>query len=257
MRVGVVKELWRYPVKSMLGEQLPTAYIGAGGISADRLFGVRDRATGRILSAKRVAALFDCRARSLEDEVEIELADGTRLTSRGPEVEARLSDLLGRDVVLARASDAGRTLIETGESSTSDAGPSSEFPAPAGTFFDSARLHLIATASLRRLHELDPDSTYDRRRFRPNVVVETALELEGFVENEWVDRGVALGRDVRVSVERPCGRCVMTTHSQEELDREPAVLRTVATLNDNKLGVLGSVAAPGFVSVGDEVVVLL
>lgn len=256
MRVGVVKELWRYPVKSMRGEQLASAYIGDGGVTADRLFGVRDRVTGRIVSAKRAAALLGCRARYVEDDVEVEVPDGTRLRGRGPKVDALLSDLLGRDVLLARASGADRALIETGESSTSDAGPSSEFPAPPGTFFDSAQMHLITTSSLRRIRDLDSDSTYDRRRFRPNVVVDTVSQLEGFVEAEWVKHRLALGSDARVSVDRACGRCVMTTHAQDELDKEPAVLRTVATLNDNKLGVLGSVVSPGSVSVGDEVVIL-
>lgn len=251
-----MKELWRYPVKSMLGEQLPSVYVGEGGVTADRFFGLRDQASGRIVSAKRVAALFGCRARYLDDDVEIELPDGTRMTSGSPHLDALLSRALGRDVVLTRASSLHHAVIETGESSESDAGPSNEFPAPPGTFFDSAQLHVITTASLRRIQELDPGSIYDRRRFRPNVVVETAPHFEGFVEGDWVDRSLALGRNVRVSVDRACGRCVMTTHGQEELDREPAVLRTVATLNHNKLGVLGSVAAPGLLSVGDEVAVL-
>ncbi len=252
MHIGVIEELWRYPVKSMKGERLALADITVNGVAGDRLYGVRDRASGRILSAKRMAALFHCRARYREDELEVELPDGTRLLSSS-DLTARLSESLGREVVLARASDEERALIEIAESSATDEGPSNEFSAPAGTFFDSAPLHLMTTASLRRIRELDPGTTYDVRRFRPNVVIKTSPELRGFIEAEWVDRHLAIGDSVRVSVERPCGRCVMTTHAQDELGRERDVLRTVARVNDNKFGVLARVVASGPASVGDRV----
>lgn len=253
MHIGVVEQLWRYPVKSMLGERLACTDIGRHGLTGDRLYAVRDHATGRILSAKRMATLFHCRARYVGHELEIELPDGTRLPGPSPELGARLSDWLGREVALARSSDDERALIEVAESSATDEGPSNEFPAPAGTFFDSAELHLVTTASLSRIEELDPTTTYDVRRFRPNLVIRTAPELEGFVEGHWVDRHLAIGDAVRVSVDRPCGRCVMTTHSQDDLRKEPAVLRTVARLNNNKFGALGSVVVTGRVSVGDQV----
>ena len=102
MHVGVVKELWRYPVKSMRGEQLCRSHVGSKGVTADRLYGVRDAVSSRIISAKRMAGLFDLRACYLEDDVEIQLPDGTRVTSGSQEELPRQRGVLR---TIARVND--------------------------------------------------------------------------------------------------------------------------------------------------------
>ena len=119
--VGAVVALWRFPVKSMLGEELDAVDLTEAGIIGDRAHAVRDRQTGKIASAKHPKLwpnLFGCRAAFVEpprvgDElppVRIELADGTSVISDDPDVDAVLSRFFGRDVELARAADNGYTI---------------------------------------------------------------------------------------------------------------------------------------------------
>ena len=119
--VGTVRMLWRFPVKSMLGEQVDVVELGEGGIVGDRAYAVRDRATGKVASAKnpkRWPDLFACRAAFVEpprpgDElppVRINLPNGDSVRSDAPDVDAVLSGFFGRDVELARAAQNGYTI---------------------------------------------------------------------------------------------------------------------------------------------------
>jgi uncharacterized protein YcbX len=116
---------------------------------------------------------------------------------------------------------------------------------PARTFFDVAAVHVLTTATLRRLQELYPGGRLDLRRFRPNIVIELASGGSGFIENEWTGRSVGIGDDVRLEITQPCRRCVMTTLSQGDLPRDPAILRTTARYNDVNAGVYAAVRSEG------------
>jgi hypothetical protein len=111
--------------------------------------------------------------------------------------------------------------------------------APAGTFFDYSALHLLTTATLDRLRESYPQGRFEVRRFRPNLVVEPTSGARGFVENTWVDRTLAIGEEVRISVIMACPRCVMTTLPQGDLPNDPGILRTAAQHNKVMIGPLG------------------
>lgn len=253
---GRVQGLWRYPVKSMLGESLTSALVTALGVQGDRSWGVVDPASGRVLSAKREALLFSCRSRLDGGATTVILPDDRAFSLPDPQLETALSDLLGRRVVIRSAEHEDDYRIEMGANSTTTEGEASEFKAPPGTFFDSAPIHLVTTSSLAALRELSPDVRIDERRFRPNFVVELEGSPTGFVEETWTGKEVAIGGSLKVEVLKPCSRCVMVTHEQDDLPKERAVLQTVARKNDNNLGVLARVVAGGPVSVGDEVVVL-
>ncbi len=114
-------------------------------------------------------------------------------------------------------------------------------------------VHLLTTATLDRLSQLYPDGRFDVRRFRPNVVVAPSNGEGGFPENEWVGRTVAIGEEVRLRITKPCGRCVMTTLAQDDLPKDPGILRTAAQHNNVKVGVYASVERGGLVRRGDEV----
>ena len=253
---GRVQRLWRYPVKSMLGESLTSALVTGSGVEGDRSWGVVDPASGRVLSAKREALLFSCRSRLDEDGTTVILPDKREFSLPDPELETALSDLLGRRVVIRPPEDEDDPRIEIGANSTTTEGEATEFKAPSGTFFDSAPIHLVTTSSLAALRELSPDLRIDERRFRPNFVIELEGSPTGFVEETWTGKEVAIGKSLKVEVLKPCSRCVMVTHGQDELPKERAVLQTVARKNDNNLGVLATVVNEGPVSVGDEAVLL-
>src|SRR5262249_35924056 len=100
-----------------------------------------------------------------------------------------------------------------------------DFSLPEGTFFDCATVHLLTTSTLDRLRALYPQGSFDVRRFRPNMVVETATGSRDFTENAWVNHVLAIGDAVRLSIDGPCPRCVMTTLPQGDLPQDVGILR--------------------------------
>jgi uncharacterized protein YcbX len=128
-----------------------------------------------------------------------------------------------------------------------------DFGLPEGTFFDCAVVHLLTTATLDRLRELYPPGRFEVRRFRPNIVVETASGEKDFVEDAWIGQILAIGDTVRLSITGPCGRCVMTTLPQDDLPRDTGILRTAAQHNRANVGVYASVLQGGKVRRGDSV----
>jgi uncharacterized protein YcbX len=263
--VGTVQALWRFPVKSMLGEQVDVVEVGEGGIVGDRAYAVRDRQTGKVASAKNPTlwpGLLACRAVFIEpprpgDElpaVRIDLADGDSVLSDAPDVDAVLSRFFGRDVELARAARHGYT-IDQYHPDQEDYDPEGHrdevvearlgaaffiergLPSavPEGSFFDLFPLSVLTTSSLEQLGEFQPQSRFDARRFRMNVIVDTTEP--GFVENEWLGRKLAIGDDVRIGVAMPDPRCVMPSLAQGDLPRDTGILKA---LGHNRIDVAGS-----------------
>jgi uncharacterized protein len=225
---ATVAELWRYPVKSLLGEQLREVQVEERGVVGDRLYAVTDR-HGKLGSGKatrrfrRLDGLFDLRARDGGERPIVTLPDGRELTVGDVELDAFLSERYGDEL---------RVLREDGV-----------------PHHDAAPVHLLTTSSLRWLGKTIPASQIDRRRFRPNVLLEAAGGA--LVEDAWVGRRFSLGSAVIRVVERT-ERCVMTTNAQSELPKDPNVLRAVTELNDVCLGIYANVERGGIVRVGDS-----
>ncbi len=269
---GSLRALHRYPVKSMAGEALTEVRVLADhGVQGDRVFAVMDRESGRVASGKhprRWAGLLGHAARLVEagpgdarrGRAEITLADGTNCNSADEDVDAVLSHALGRDVRLIDTPPPQAVYDEATPGVADGRGEPLAVGAGVGTFFDFAPIHLVTTASLDRLAQLRPASSFDVRRFRPNFVIDTG-EASGFVENAWVGQVLAIGDEVRLCVTFPCPRCVMTTLAQGELTADPEVLRTVAANNRQvfallaqkrpTVGVYATVLRGGTLRVGD------
>jgi len=128
-----------------------------------------------------------------------------------------------------------------------------DFELPAGTFFDLAVVHLLTTATIDRLRVLYPEGRFEVRRFRPNIVVATGPDEEGFVENAWIDHTIAIGDEVRLRVTGPCPRCVMTTLAQGDLPKDAGILRAAAQHNQANVGVYADVIVGGTIRRGDPV----
>jgi uncharacterized protein len=266
---GSVVSLWRYPVKSMMGEELNAADVTERGLVGDRQFAVVDAATGRVAGAKnprKWGNFFDFRASYVEPPVagaelpavRLTLPDGAVVSSEQPDLEQVLSATLGREVKFAQASGNGGTSGATAEEYWPDMegldhrDTVTDWELPPGTFFDLAVVHVLTTGTLDRLRQLYPGGRFEVRRFRPNIVV--ATDEPGFVENGWIDRTVAIG-DVRLRINGPCPRCVMTTLSQGDLPKDPGILRTAAQENEANVGVYADVVKDGVVRRGDLVAV--
>lgn len=243
-------EIWRYPVKSMLGERLDEALIGPGGVEGDRGWAVVDAETGVSLSAKRYAALLYCRARTGADGVVIGLPDGQEFPAGSPEVARALSELLGRRVMTRSAEAAGTIRHEFPTAVTEGEGEPFLWEPGTASFFDSAPLHLLTTATLAELKRLLPDSKIHPARFRPNFIVES--DEIGFIENGWVNKRLSLG-SLSCLVTEPTQRCVMVTRDQGDLPRDPEVVRRIYKANDGNAGVALRALDTGRLRCGDEV----
>ncbi len=225
--VATVAELWRYPVKSLLGEELEEVEVVERGLVGDRLFAVTDR-HGKVGSGKttrrfrRLDGLFELRAHGDPERPLVTLPDGRVLAAGDVELDAFLSDRYADELRVAREA--------------------------AVLHQDSAPLHLLTTSSLRWLADALPGSQIDSRRFRPNILLDVAGP--GLVEDGWLGRRFGLGSAVIRIVERT-ERCVMATSPQSELRSDPDVLRTVTRLNDACLGVSATVEHGGVVRVAD------
>jgi uncharacterized protein YcbX len=133
---------------------------------------------------------------------------------------------------------------------------------PPGTFFDVAALHVLTTATLRHLGEVEPASRFAVERYRPNIVIDS--ECAPFAENNWTGADMKFGGVLGASVLLPTMRCIMTTLAQGDLPRDNEVLRTVTRHNRIEITGLGTwscvgayaaVTTPGAVQVGDDVTV--
>ena len=191
--------------------------------------------------------------------VRITLPDGTAVTSGQGDLEQVLSRAFGRDVAFAEARPGPRSPADTAEEYWPDmAGLDyrdtvTDFEMPAGTFFDIAVVHLLTTATIDHLRALYPQGRVEARRFRPNIVVSTGPEQQGFAENDWIGRIVAIGDSVRLGITEPCPRCVMITLPQGDLPKDSGILRTAAQHNAVNVGVYASVLSGGAICRGDPV----
>lgn len=100
-----------------------------------------------------------------------------------------------------------------------------DFALPAGTFFDSAMVHLLTTDTLNRLRKVYPQGRFEAPRFRPNLVAESLGEGKSFAEDAWIGHTLTIGDEVRLHISGSCGRCVMTTLAQGDLPKGTEILR--------------------------------
>jgi uncharacterized protein YcbX len=242
----------------MRGEEVDGTALGADGIVGDRAFAIRDRETGKVASAKNPKlwpGLLSCAAGEELPAVRIDLADGNSVLSDSADVDAVLSRFFGREVELAPAAENGYT-IDQYHPDVEDYDPDghrdevveaalgaaffNERGLPSavseGSFFDLFPLSVLTTSTLERLGELEPESRFDVRRFRMNVIVDSPAP--GFVENGWVGHSLAIGDEVKLGVSLPDPRCVMPSLAQEDLPRDPQVLKALA--RHNMIDVAGS-----------------
>ncbi len=266
MMVGAIASIWRYPVKSMLGEQLDSVEIGAHGLLGDRAYALWDDQTQRVASAKnpkKWAKLLDFQAAFVESPhpdqplppVKMTLPDGLSTTSDAPDISATLSQSLGRTVQLLSAPPDAPSLDQywPDVDGTPHQDVITQLFMPPGTFFDSCPIHAITTATLAQLQTLYPAGQFAPCRFRPNILIEPTSSEPAFVENDWVGQVLAIGKQVRLAIDTACPRCVVTTLAQSGLPDDIDILRTTAQHNSVIAGIRMSVLQGGTIRNDDPV----
>jgi len=277
--LGTVAALRRYPVKSMLGEDVDAGDVSFTGLAGDRRLAVVSRATGKIASAKFPRLwrdLLTLSAASAQDSaaqdsaVRITLPEGKTVWSGDAGVDAVLSDLLDEPVTLTATPVPGAALDRAVPEAVLRDGVDAQVPAelmeiggggPPGTFVDFAPLHLLTTSTLDRIAELSPHGRTDLERYRPNIVIRTATT--GFTENDWLDRILRVGDDLVLRVIARTPRCAVPTLAHGALPRDPDALRVLARHNriepldsldpEPCAGVYAEVLRPGRIRTGDPV----
>jgi len=285
--VGKVAQIWRYPFKSMAGNRMQSVQIDSHGIAGDRGWAVRDESAGEIRGAKKIPALLGCRASYVSEpqvggpipDVEITLPGGERFRAGDRDAAARLSAALGRSVTVWPLQPASAVehyrhgkpdnpdilagLRETfglreGEP-LPDISPFlalglDKYAYPLGSYFDAFPLHVLTTATLAHLGSLNSGARFDVRRFRPNFLIDLSAERKGLVEAEWLGKTMRIGA-AELKLAAPCPRCVMTTLPQDDLPKDPSILRTIVTGAASNVGVYASFAgaSPVTIAVGDPV----
>lgn len=271
--VGTVAELWRYPVKSMLGEQRPSLVVTRRGVVGDRAWALRDPATGRIASAKKYPQLLEFQARYVTEptlespgRIRVDTPDGRSFSPEDETASSIVSEILGREVRFDyRPGDDEKTAIDRetvfGDVPVSSLKPDwtpetmpDYFQLATRSFLEIGAVYLLSSGSVDHLRALrGEEAVVDRLRFRPNVYIESTPAWTGFVEDSWLGSALAIGNEVECRDFQHTLWCVTSTLAQKGIPRDLGILRTLAQHHDGCLGVYADVSSPGAVHEGDEV----
>lgn len=262
--------LRRYPVKSMLGEDVPELVVDESGAAGDRAMAVIDTATGRVATAKQPRLwrrLLQCSATGEPGRIHITLPDGRTTEAASPGAGLLLSELLERDVRLSERRPDGAEMERPDPEDVLTHGVDAALDyatlpvgagTPGGSFVDFAPLHLITTATLDHLD-------IEALRYRPNLIVATPPGFAPYAENDWVGKELTIG-SVRLSPITPTPRCAVPTLAHGDLPRAPQAVRRPMTENRVDVDIPGLGALPcvglylavvqgGTLRAGDNVVI--
>lgn len=237
MRIGTVARLFRYPVKSMRGEELTQTPIGLQGLPGDRRYAFVQAASRSVfpwLTGRESAALLLHEPRfeggftgeGREPPLLVRTPDGRTLPIDAAELREGLEQALGAPLYLLRDY---RGSYDVAQVSVFDLGLAERIGAERGA-------------------ALDP------RRFRANIYLQPTADA--VLESEWIGRVLAVGPELRLAVTEPDQRCMMITLDPQSADADPALLRIVAGSHANCAGVYASVLRPGMVRTGDAIELL-
>jgi uncharacterized protein YcbX len=258
--IGKVDSLWRYPVKSMRGEELDEMFAGYG-VYGDRLFAFESSASPRGFPFftgrdQRQMIRYRTRFRNPEKAARpVNLSEAEKLGSGVNPISAGVSDLMievetpnGKTFAIddpalidhLRANIDGKhdlTLLRSDKAIT-----------------DCRPLSIFSVQTAEKLAE-ETGVIVDKRRFRANVYVDLTSS-DGFAENQFVGRSLRIGSKVTVAILQRDARCMMITLDPDTAEKTPAILRAVAQAHEGMAGVYGAVLVEGIVRKGDAVALL-
>ena len=283
MDLGKVDSIFRYPVKSMMGEKIEETSVTSNGVLGDRVWAVRDEVRGGIRGAKKIPQLMQLSAACIveptgygSDPTAVTLADGEVIRTDDQNINARLSQALDHKVTIwpimpkeqldhyrrgAPDSDDLETELRQVFGRTTDEPLPDlsifppeilEYESPPGTYFDAFPLLILSKRSLAAMNQRQPASIFDRKRFRPNLLIEDFNSVGDFPEEAWEGFRLKVG-SVVLKAEVVCPRCVVTTHGFEKLPKDPSIMRGLVKENNGNLGLYASVEEPGKISAGDKI----
>src|SRR5947207_6074909 len=259
--VGKVESLWRYPVKSMRGEELDEIFAGYAGVYGDRLFAFESAASPKgfpFLTGREQRQMVRYRPRFRDPEKAarpVNQGEAEKLSPNLNPISADVSELM--------------IDVETPDGKT--------FPIDDPALIDNLRLNidekhqLTLLRSDRAMTDCRPLSIFavqtakklgdetgvavDQRRFRANVYVDLT-NADGFAEDQFVGRSLRIGSKVTVAVLQRDARCMMIVLDPDTAEKTPAILKQVAQAHEGMAGVYGAVLVEGTIRKGDPVELL-
>jgi uncharacterized protein YcbX len=261
MIIGTVDSLWRYPVKSMRGEEMEEIFAGYAGVYGDRLFAFESSANPRgfpYFTGRDQRQMIRYRAsfRNPEKAAQpVNLEEAVKLSPNLNPVSANISELMidvetpdGKTLAIddpalidnLRANIDGHhelTLLRSDKAIT-----------------DCRPLSIFSVQSAKKLGE-ETGVAVDKRRFRANVYIDL-VSSEGFAEDEFVGRSLRIGSKVTVAVLQRDARCMMITLDPDTAEKTPAILKAVAQAHEGMAGVYGAVLVEGMIRKGEPVELL-
>jgi uncharacterized protein YcbX len=237
IHLGHVRELVRYPVKSMAGIATNSAFLGWHGLQGDRRFAFRrlgDNSGFPWLTASRLPELLLYQPLDLNEATEepthVRTPEGSDLAIRSAELQTSVAEKFGSPVELMK--------LKHG-------------------IFDDATLSVIDLATIEAIGR-EAGQDLDTRRFRANVVIASEA-TEPFLEDGWVGGRLVFGNAdegpiVNVAMRDP--RCVMINLDPDTAQQDPRIMKAAVRLNENNAGIYGTVARTGQISVGQSVSLL-
>jgi uncharacterized protein YcbX len=230
-RVGTVESLWRYPVKSMRGEEMTEVFAGFSGVQGDRVFAFHSSASPAdfpYLTARNQSdmILYRPRFRDSNPTLDVQTPVGHTLGIDDPALIESLR--FGID-------ESHHLTLHRSERAMTDCQPVS----------------IISLQTVWKLAE-ETGTTVDKRRFRANIYLDLT-NGDGFGEDQFVGHSLRLGPTAVISIRKRDGRCTMITLDPDTAEKTPALLKTVAQAHDGMAGIYGEVVIEGTVRQGDAV----
>jgi MOSC domain-containing protein len=257
--IGTVESLWRYPVKSMRGEELDEAFAGFSGIYGDRLFAFRSSASHQgfpYLTAREQRSLLQYRPRFRYPDKAARPINLIEAESKGANpLSADLAEL----VVDVETPDGQKLAIDDRaliEMLRADIDQKHQLTLMQSqrAMTDCRPVSIFAVQSAKKLGE-ETGIKVDKRRFRANVYLDLTSS-DGFAEDAFVGRSLRIGPKVVVSILERDPRCMMITLDPDTAEKTPAILKAVAQAHEGMAGVYGAVLAEGMIRKGDPVELL-
>ena len=274
MAHSLLSGLFRYPVKSMLGEALDETALGEAGIPGDRHWAIRDEERGGIRGGKKLPQLMRFGAASGVGAPTITSPDGETKSASENGINDWLSAKLDHPVSLwpllpseqlehYRRGPPDNEDFEAELRAVFDRLPHEpipdltpfievlEYESLPGTYFDAFPLMVMSNQSLETMKKNNPGSEFDIRRFRPNLLIDCVGDDHPFPEQQWVGKQLLIG-EVVLDIAHTCPRCSMVTQPLEELSQDAGIMRALVEQAEGNLGVYARVIQSGTVNVGDS-----
>lgn len=283
MKLGTIHKIFRYPVKSMMGEELYSSIIVSNGVLLDRHWALRDCKTMSLLNGKKLPEIMKLKSMIADNggdapHANIMFPDGSVVGINDANISKKLSDFLDKKVYITSLDEGsavkikkksnlskddqeliirnmfGRTIEEPLPDLSGFSPDIFRYESPPGTFFDAYPIHILTNISLNNLTKISSCSLIHEKRFRPNIVIKMDYKDSSVnnPEKTWIGKCVRAGEAIfRICLGAP--RCSMVTAQFSEFPKDTSIMRNLVSNFNGEFGVYAEVLKPGTIRSGDAV----